>query len=122
MFLVSKFYVLGTKFCILESKFCILATKLEILIKYNFRHYLEIQIPSLPQNTNIVTTSKSKLPQNPNFLTASESKFGSITKTENSIEIVKFRSKNSKFIPKINKFRSKNKNFDPKMQNTKFRF
>ena len=129
MFLVSKFYVLGTKFCILGSKFCILgsqfcilATKLEILIKYNLRHYLEIQIPSLPQNTNIVTTSKSKLPQNPNFLTASESKFGGIIKIQNSIGIVKFRSKNSKFIPKINKFRCKNKNFDPKMQNTKFRF
>ena len=89
-----KFCILGSKFCILGSKFCILATKLEILIKYNFRHYLEIQIPSLPQNTNIVTTSKSKLPQNPNFLTASESEFGRIMKIENSIEIVKFRSKN----------------------------
>ena len=114
MFLVSKFYVLGTKFCIsvskfcisgskfyfLESKFCILATKLEILVRYKLRHYLGIQIPSLPQNPNFVTASKSKLPQNLNFDTTSELKFGSITKTENSIEIVKFRSENPNSIQK----------------------
>ena len=115
MFLVSQF-------CLSVSKFCLSVSKLEILVRYKLRHYLEIQIPSLPQNTNIVTTSKSKLPQNPNFLTASESKFGRIIKIQNSIGIVKFRSKNSKFIPKIVKFCCKNKNFDPKMQNTKFRF
>ena len=138
MFLVTKFYVLvtkfyvlgtkfcvlGTKFCILGSKFCILATKLEILIKCKYRHYLGMQIPSLPQNPNFVTASKSKLPQNLNFVTTSELKFSSIPISKNwkFNWNCKISFRKSKFNPKINKFRSKNKNFDPKMQNTKFRF
>ena len=109
VFLGSKFCNLGLKFCNLGSKFCILTTKLEILVKYKFRHYLGMQISSLPQNLNFVTTSKSKLPQNPNFVTASESKFGRIIKTENSIEIVKFPSKNSNSM-------QKKLNFVPKMK------
>ena len=95
MFLVSKFYVLGTTFCICSVQILcfrdeILYFRIEILcfrveILY-FRVQIlyfgnqignldKIQFSSLPRNTNSVTTSEYKYRHNLEIQTTSKSKF-----------------------------------------------
>ena len=109
----------------------ILFFRIEILYFGNqIGNFDKIQFSWLPRNTNSFTTPECKYRHNLEIQTTSKSKFSHCLR----IQIwshhknwkfnwnCKISFQKIKFNSKIMRFRSKNENFDPKMQNTKFRF